>query len=230
MTQKNIISPFEGEPHTSSKTDENGNPTMHVRICEMTPGRVPWADGLAVFCTFILVAFSFYILQGTEPAHFLIWLGGLIAPLFLHSWFAKYFYKIMAKETLAMFTPKEFRVKTKSGWRTYDRTLTHRFVMLKHDKTREERERLELKIRREQRQGRDIQPKLIYGDSFHIIFEYLGQRIDVATIYNQTRATAVAARMKACDKVMDTANKMGEGEVLNPGEQWGNAAGSLPDV
>ena len=136
----------------------------------------------------------------------------------------------MAKETLAMFTPKEFRVKTFWGWRTYDRTLTHRFVMLKHDKTREERARHEAIIRAGQQQGRFIQPKPIYGDSFHIIFEYLGQRIDVATVYNQRRATAVAARMKACDKVMDTANKMGEGEVLNPSEQWGNIPGSLPDI
>ena len=230
MTQKNIISPFEGEPQTWSKTDEHGNPVMTVKICEMTPERVPWADGLAIFCTFTLIALSFYFLPETEPSHFWAWLGGMTALLFLHSWFVKYFYKIMVKETLAMFTPKEFRIKTKSGWRHYDRTLTHRFVMMKHDRTREERERHDLKIRGAQRNGRDIQPKSIYSDSFHIIFEYLGQRIDVATVYKQARATAVAARMKACDKVMDTANKMGEGEVLNPGEQWGSAPGKLPDV
>lgn len=56
----------------------------------------------------------------------------------------------------------------------------------------------------------------------------MGQRFDVVTVYDQKRATAVAARLMACDKIMDTKNQMGEGEVLNPSEQWGQAPGNLP--
>lgn len=230
MTQKYTISPFEGEPRTWTKTDQNGQPIMLVRICEMTPERVPWADGLGDVFTLLLVGLSFYILQSLESVHLLVWAGGLIGPLFLRPCLAWLFHWAMAKEKWVMFTPTEFRVQTLTGWRVYDRTLTHRFVMMKHDRTREERDRHEAKMRTAQRSGRIIQPKPVYGESFHIIFEYLGQRIDVATIYRQPRATAVAARLKACDKVMDTQNKMGEGEVLKPAEQWGNMPGTLPDV
>ncbi len=136
----------------------------------------------------------------------------------------------MAKNTEVLFTPTEFRVKTGNVWQVYDRTITHRFVMMKHDRTREEQEKNDYRVRCAQKRGEIIQPKRYYGDSFHIIFDYLGQRIDVATVYNQKRATAIAARLKACDKVMDTKNKMGEGEVLNPGEQWGNTPGTLPGI
>ncbi|MEW8091578.1 MAG: hypothetical protein AB2784_18305 [Candidatus Thiodiazotropha endolucinida] len=38
---------------------------------------------------------------------------------------------------------------------------------------------------------------------------------------------AVAARLKACDKLMDTKG-LGDGEVMSPDEQWGEVPGKLP--
>jgi len=98
-------------------------------------------------------------------------------------------------------------------------------MMMKHDKAREERELHERQKFRAQTRNEVISRKRYFDESFHIIFDYLGQRVDVVTIYDQKRA---AARLKACDKVMDTKNHMGEGEVLSPGEQWGDTPGSLP--
>ena len=229
-TQLQMVSPFAGEPYTSSTTDEHGNPAMAVTICEMTPERVPWADGFAGLCTTGFLGLSCYGLGMSEVSNLLVWAVGLVTPLVAHSRLERFFYRTMAKSTEVLFTPTEFRVKTGDIWQVYDRTLTHRFVMMKHDRTREEREQHESSIRRAQRAGKDITPKRYFGDSFHIIFDYLGQRCDIATVYDQKRATAIAARLKACDKVMDTKNKMGEGEVLNPGEQWGNTPGTLPDI
>ena len=41
------VSPFEGEPFTISTKDEHGNPSMHVKINEITPEGASWADGLS---------------------------------------------------------------------------------------------------------------------------------------------------------------------------------------
>jgi hypothetical protein len=101
--------------------------------------------------------------------------------------------------------------------------------MMKHDRAKIERENHELRKLRAQKRGDIIAPKRYFDESFHIIFDYMGQRFDVVTVYDEKRATAIATRLMACDKLMDTKNQMGEGEALNPGDQWGKAPGSLPD-
>jgi hypothetical protein len=229
MATKNIISPFQGEPYTHSTVDEDGNPAMVVRICEMTPEGVISAEGWSSFCVCIFFVFNFFILAAIG-APFLLWIIGLITPFVSHSRILEYYYREKAISTEALFTPTEFRVKTDGVWQVYDRTLTHRFMMMKHDLGIKEREKNDYDERCAQKRGHIIQSKRYYGDSFHIIFDYLGQRNDVATVYDQKRATAVATRLKACDKVMDTKNNMGEGEVLNPGQQWGKAPGTLPGI
>lgn len=229
MATKNIISPFQGEPHTHSTVDEDGNPAMVVKICEMTPEGVKSAEGWSGFWVCIFFVFNFFFLALIEPP-FLIWVIGLITPFVSHDRILEYYYREEAISTEVMFTPTEFRVKKNGVWQVYDRTLTHRFTMMKHDLGREEHEVNDFNKRRAEKRGHITRPKRYYGDSFHIIFDYLGQRNDVATVYDPKRATAVAARLKACDKVMDTKNQMGEGEVLNPGQQWGDAPGTLPGI
>ena len=207
MATKNIISPFQGEPYTHSTVDEDGNPAMVVRICEMTPEGVISAEGWSSFCVCVFFVFNFFFLASIG-APFLLWILGLITPFVSHDRILKYYYREKTIRTEVLFTPTEFRVKINGVWRVYDRTLTHRFVMMKHDLGREEHEVNDYNSRCAQKRGQIIRPKRYYGDSFHINFEYLGQRNDVATVYDPKRATAVAARLKACDKVMDTKNNM----------------------
>lgn len=229
-TERYMVSPFAGEPYTSSTLDEHGNPAMTVTICEITPEDASSADNRSVFCTFIFFVLSFFFLVYLEASSLFVWVVALFTPFVAYSEIKEYFYRTMTTITEVMFTLTEFRVKSGDAWQVYDRTLTHRFVMMKHDRTREEQENHELLIRRAQRRGTEYRPKRYYSESFHIIFDYLGQRFDVASVYNQKRATAVATRLKACDKVMDTKNRMGEGEALNPSQQWGAAPGTLPDI
>ena len=56
----------------------------------------------------------------------------------------------------------------------------------------------------------------------------MGHRHDVAEVFDKNRAMAVAARLKACDEVMNNLAKMGDGEVLSPKDQWSEQAGALP--
>lgn len=110
----------------------------------------------------------------------------------------------------------------------YNRTITHSFALIKHDEARAEREMHERQARDDQMNKRIVARKRYYDDSYHVIYMYMGQRFDVVTIYDEKRASAVVARLKACDSVMDNKNQMGEGEVLNPEEQWGETPGTLP--
>jgi hypothetical protein len=200
---------------------------MYVKITEITPEGATRADVLGALSNFALFVFLFFVAVGAGNA--LVWILCLGSLFFAYPIFVQHFYLSMAKSTEVMFTPTEFRVKAEGGsWKIYNRTLTHRFMMMKHDKAREEREKHERKIRRAQARNEVISPKRYFDESYHIIFDYLGQRFDVVTIYDQKRATAVAARLKSCDKIMDTKNQMGEGEVLSPSEQWGDTPGSLP--
>jgi hypothetical protein len=114
----------------------------------------------------------------------------------------------------------------KDGWAVYGRTLTHKFSMLRHDRTREESE--ERDMRRAAHRGRVINPPRYFSDSYHIVFEYLGHRHDVRDVYDKNRALAVLARFKACDDVMDNHTRMGDGEVLSPSAQWRAQPGNLP--
>lgn len=36
------------------------------------------------------------------------------------------------------------------------------------------------------------------------------------------------ARLKVCDEVMNNMARLGDGEVLDPSDQWGNQPGGLP--
>jgi hypothetical protein len=229
QTNRQIVSPFQGEPLTTLTKDKHGNPAMLVNIIENTPKSASWANGLTGLCVFIVLVLLFFV--GTGSGNVVLWIICVIVSFSLPSKIEKFFYSEMAKRTDVMFTPTEFWVKADGGsWLVYDRTLTHRFMMMKHDKARDERELHDRQKLRAQKRGDIIAPKRYFDESFHIIFDYMGQRVDVVTVYDQKRATAVAARLKACDKVMDTKNQMGEGEVLNPGEQWGQAPGNLPGI
>jgi hypothetical protein len=221
------ISPFSGRPHTELGYEETGVPFFEVTPREQTPDSAKWAESLGTASAFAVFGFSVYALILTEPDPW-VWIAGLVLPWMMAPLFKKWYAWKLSRVTRVVFTPTEFRVLTKGGWDIFDRTLTHRFVMLRHDLTRAEAEQRELQMRRAQQRGRIVNPQRYYGESYHIVFEYMGHRYDVLDVYGKPRATAALARFKACDDVMNNAAHMGGGEVLNPGEQWGEQPGGLP--
>ena len=128
-----------------------------------------------------------------------------------------------------VMTPEQFMVLTWRGWRVYDRQLAHKFSLLIHDKAQLEKERIEQQLRKGKTNGRTYSELNYYGDAFHISYEYLGQRNDIATVFIAKRATALVARLKACDDVMDAQGKMGDGTALRPDDQWGDEPGDVDE-
>ncbi|MCB1864086.1 MAG: hypothetical protein KDG50_01535 [Chromatiales bacterium] len=135
---------------------------------------------------------------------------------------------MLRKKTRVLLTPTALKVKTRQGWFAFDRTLTYHFGMLRHDRTREEQEDHDLRMRRAQKQGNIIRPKRYCAESAHIVFEHVGHRRDITKIYDRFRAAAVVARLKACDEVMNNHARLGDGEAMGPEDQWGDQPGDLP--
>ena len=229
VKKKGVTSPFEGEPRTVFWTDVQGKQRVRVFIHELTPRRAKAADSLSGLSAFALWCLSVYGLGSNEIESAGLWAAAMVSPLLTNPVLRFLFRKALRKQTVAEFTADRFRVNKLWGYKDYDRTLTHRFLMMKHDTAQEEREEQQLRVQRERTRGRVIAPKRYYDDSFHIIFDYMGQRFDVAEVFAQVRATAVTARLKACDQLMDTQLQMSEGEALNPGDQWGETPGRVPE-
>ncbi|MEW8185653.1 MAG: hypothetical protein AB2794_11635 [Candidatus Thiodiazotropha endolucinida] len=225
--QERMISPFEGEPMTVTRIAPDGAPEIAVTIDALTPEGAKLIDDLNAFCPMALSGLYLWAVLPTSFNNPYLLAAGFITVVIVAVMLLTYLRGLLTVTTVVVFNPAVFRVYRGGAWEVYDRSLTHRFLMMKHDSAREERQSHELRIRRAQAQGRIISPRRYYDDSFHIVFEYLGQRIDIATVYDQKRAMAVAARLKACDKLMDTKG-LGDGEVMSPDEQWGEVPGKLP--
>lgn len=216
------LDPVDGGPATHERLDEHGDPLVTVHLREFTPLRLKWAEGLSVIAAIAFGALDGYALHTlgvTGPALLIAWalifmVGGYLAMGFIH--------RKLLKKTELVFTPQEFRVITRTGWDIYDRRLSHRFRMEKHDKARQEREKHELKIRRAQMHGNVIAPSRYYDDSYHIVFEYMGQRFDIATVHHDKRAERIVAHLRYCDEKMNAISNM------SPNEQWDEVSGKVP--
>lgn len=230
---KKTISPLKGRPFTRTKTARDGSPIIVVRPQELTPLRAKVADFLGGASALGLLYAAFEHLQALQQALLTtqdvtmgVAIGGplLMFPILktIYRWF-------MCKETRVIFTPTEFRVRRYMGfgWRKYDRQIGHKFALIPHDKTQTEQDQHEYARRKAQQSGQVIKKTRYYGESFHLIFEYLGQRHDVMTIYGQKQALRVLSRMKICDEMMDMALGKGDGGALTPQEQWSDQPGGI---
>ena len=216
------LDPVDGGPATHEGRDEHGDPLMTVQLREFTPLRLKGAEalsGAAAIAIGALAGFGLYTLGVTGPALLISWVLILMVGSYLAM---EFIFSKLLKKTELVFTPQEFRVRTRKGWYIYDRTLSHRFRMVKHDKAREEREKHELRIRRAQMQGNVIAPARYYDDSYHIVFEYMGQRFDIATVYHDKCAERIVAHLRYCDEKMNAISNM------SPNEQWDEVSGRVP--
>ena len=218
------VSPFQGEPETVFRHDPDDGEKFEVTIRELTPEGAKAADSMAGLTCMILWIFMFIV----NPGAGLIF-GTILAAL-THKGFVSSFRDSKKVTTRVVFTATELRVEQNWDWHTLDRTLSHRFIVLEHDKAREEREMFARSTQKAQMEGRVTSNTRYFDDSAHIVFEYLGHRVDLATVFDRKRALAVAARLKACDEVMNAKTGMGDGQALNPGAQWGSTPGGLPGI
>lgn len=225
-----IVSPFSGRPQTRQAIDREGNLSFTVTARELTPVRAKIADfcagvsAIALLVGGVLIANDYSDAQ--EPLWWVIVIGPFLGfPLYQLLW--RY---ALRKTTRMELSADRFAVPSWLGWKRYDRKLPHKFTLVPHDWARIEAEDHEFTIRQAQMNGKLIRPTRYYGESWHLSFEYLGQRNDVLTIFGRKPALAVLTRLIAVDEVLDAHARMGDGVALTPGEQWGAQPGDIPDA
>ena len=100
-------------------------------------------------------------------------------------------------------------------------------VLHGHDKTEKEKDRHALLDRKHPPRWCSLPRHKYYGNSFHVVLECFGERHDILTVYGLKKATAIHARLKACDAVMDGIGFSDSGVALTPGSDWNVDAGGL---
>ena len=223
-----IIHWYHGKPDTRQTVDREGNLTLTVIPRELTPLRAKAADALAVLNAYGILYLGFHFTDAHLQQNWVLGFMALSCVAALSMYPLSLIWRfLLKKETRIVMTANRLSARTWRGWKHFDRTLPHKFAVIEHDKMQIEKEKHDLQLRRDQSAGRIVSRTRYYGQSFHIVFEYVGQRHDVLTVFGQKQALAVAARLKACDGVLDRKARMGEGVALDPDDQWDRGPGDI---
>ncbi|HKJ74229.1 MAG TPA: hypothetical protein VKA19_08955 [Alphaproteobacteria bacterium] len=224
-----IESPFKGRPATWEHRDKDGRPAAFtIAPRELTPWRAKIADFLAAPTAFGIVAMNISYLEGIGNDSDWVLAAAILLPLLAIPVLRGAWRYLLRKQVRILLTPEQVKVDGWLGWRCYDRTLPHSFALLAHDRTRAEQDAIEFEMRQAQARGQVIRKTRYFGESYHVHLQYLGQRVDLMTVFGQKPARALVERLNACDGIMDRRAGLGDGVTLDPSDEWGDAPGDLP--
>ena len=190
---------------------------------ELTPLRAKVADNGAIVLAIGAAIYGFMILQASPMTPDSYYWIPVIGPMVALPLIRKVLRHLLKRSWKMVITADQFKVEKWYGWKKYDRQLPHKFSILVHDKTKLEQEKIELDLRKGKQKDKTYSQLCYYGNSFHISYEYLGQRNDIATVFGHKQALALVTRLQACDDVM------GDGTPLTPDDQWGDRPGDIDD-
>lgn len=221
---------FRRGSRTRHKTRDDGTTILSVSVSALTPWRAKLADRGALLSAVALFAALLASVLFAPTHHWEAWLFVFGLPVAAYPLLLFAYRYLLARSLQAEFTPEHFRVRTLFGWKRFDRQHAHAFALLPHDKAIDERDAHDLAMRKAQLKGKAIARKRYYGDSFHLSYDYLGQRNDLMTIYGRKEALAIQARLTACNDVMDGIARKGNGVSLRPTDEWSEQPGDIPNL
>lgn len=222
-------SPFAGFPAAWQSSDRKGNPVFHIEPRILTPFRVGVLRFTSDLTIFAGIGYGLSAAFTAEDSNIWMYAAAVIIPMALERVIYKTLEWFIRKRVSIRMTLDRFSVKRWYGWRHFDRQLPHRFAVLPHDWTQAEQDLEELHQQEMQLKKQPTLRYRLYGESFHLSFDYLGQRNDLMTVYGQKDVVAVAMRLKACDDVLDALMQRGHGTPLDPGKEWSQQPGAIPE-
>jgi hypothetical protein len=220
--------PFADRPQTIQSVDEKGRPTYVVKARALTPVRAKCADALTFCGTLAAVAGVLSGVGASGSPDDWLWVGGFLGPLASAPLQRLGLGRLLQKQREIALTADTFSFKTLTGWKHYNRHLEHSFALYRHDQAEEEMILQDLRVRKAAAKGSIIKAERYYADSYHLVFEYLGQRIDVMDIYRKKDAQRILNRLSACDAVVNAGLGQGKGTALSPEDDWTEGPGALP--
>jgi hypothetical protein len=219
-------SPFDGYPQTREETGENGRPRFCVTAKVLTPLRAKIADKLgAVTAAVGTVVGVIYASDHDYPPIVLIAAIGI--------WFGKPLFEKLWREAIRrtveiVVTEAEFRFRDWRGrWIVFDRNMPHSYALRLHDLAKHECDQHELQILKAQQLKKIVQPRRYFQESYHLVYEFLGQRNDITEIYPMPEAHAVQRRLRAIDDVLKARSARGQGTPRKPEDQWAAGPGVI---
>jgi hypothetical protein len=219
--------PFDGKPKTQEETDDNGNLAFRVNARVLTPWSAKIADNLGeTTAAGLILLTGLEILEHDWPPTALVFAAAI---WFLHPLFEKAWREALKRNVEMVVTAEQFRFRRWMRWITIDRVLRDRFALVHHDLARQERDRHEFETLKAQQRKKVVQPKRYYQDSYHLCYELLGQRNDIAEICGRPDAQAVLTRLRAIDDVINGRARRGDGTAIRPGDQWLKQPGEIPE-
>lgn len=222
-------SPFRGKPTTWPLSNRDGSPRgFRIKLNYLTPWRAKIADGLAVASTGGAMLGGFYAASSTQPQDDVFIIAATLAPMALYRLFKLMHRHDLRKTTIVEVTRDHFRINGVFGWKTYDRNIPHRFAILQHDKAQREWEGHELEARKAAMKGKVLNKTKYYQESWHVVFDYALQRIDIADVLGIKEARAIQARLAGCAQVMDALAGAGPGPVMTSEQEWREGPGGIP--
>ncbi len=227
-------SPLDGGPATRRGTDENGKPTLTVFPRALTPFRAKVINRGTLVGTIFgtgyglweVVAQALFSPAGATAVGWGLALVGPVAFLPVVRWILRF---LWAKSATVIFTPDEFKVRGPWSTKRFSRDAPHDFSLIPHDRAARERESLAYWDQKWMRFWWTLPIRRYYGGSFHVSFNYMGQRNDIITVYGRAKAAAIQTRLKACDDIMNNSGGSGGGVAIRPQDDWaGLPGGDLP--
>ncbi len=222
-------SPFTGKPRTWALSRGKGKASGYrIKAAFLTPLRARIADNTAILAALCIGLYGCARALSLPTGQFEHLALALVYALISYPAGLGLLRWLLRKTRHIEITPDEVRISGSLGWKTYDRRIKHRFHLLPHDKARAERDRHDYLARKGQTKRSIRRLKKYYQESWHVVFEYLGQRVDIADVYGLPPARAILARLKACDEIMDGKPGTGLGRVLTPEDEWASSPGDIP--
>ena len=222
--------PLDGYPHTVETTGADGVPSFTIMPRPLSPGRAKAAHGMASLLSFVLfIAVAYYLwtvatvagigLPQIAVAAVLLMGVGQALPRLCENWFRQ--------PTEIRMTAEAISVRSARGWAHYSRLLEHRFALYPHDWTSWEQRDIDFETRRAAADGHVVSPTVYYGESLHLVLVYAGHRVDLSTVWGQSEAAAIVARLQYCDRCLDKALEMGGGVPKSPEDEWNESPGGM---
>lgn len=223
-----LMKAFEGEPKTEI-TNQNGATVITVSAKHIRPRDARANDDAAILFGFGAVGVAIWIavaMQGITPEAIMTACAGLFGrPLLQMS------YREWGHVTTNLQFTEEFIFIQRAPvwfetpqWEKFDRRSPHRFVVLEHEKAREEKDEIEYRARNNP--GKRV--ARYYTDSYFVVLEYLGQRVDLVEVMGARRARAILERLVLCDEYMNGVVSARQRLPLRPQDEWSGPSSSVP--
>lgn len=220
--------PFAGYPRTTERQSRDGQKQYVVKLRAPGPIAANVRDKLTFVGTAIGAIVALIVAANATDLPTLSKLAICASPLPLYLTLRGSFEWLLSRRVSVAVSPDRISVTKLALPRHYDRSYSIKFVL--RDDERRERKAKIIEHRRcnPDARRRFFPERNYYDSSYRLSIEVLGQAYHLMTIYGQSKATRICARLNAIHNSVESTSGRGSGIALIASDDWADsAAGEL---